>query len=48
MCKDSSAVQTFLQTHPQPRIRRLAKKVDSVVEAMSNSTDASDISDDER
>ena len=48
MCKDSVAVQNHLRDHKLPRIRRLAKPIDTEIEEFHHGDDESDNSDDNR
>ena len=48
MCKDSVAVQNHLRDHKLPRIRRLAKPIDTEMEEFHDEDDESDNSDDNR
>ena len=48
MCKDSHAVQNFLRTHAESRVRQLAKPVQAVEISISNNANESDVSDEER
>ena len=48
MCKDSHAVQNFLRTHAESRVRQLAKPIQAVEISISNNANESDVSDEER
>lgn len=48
MCKDSVAVQNHLRDHKLPRIRRLAKPIDTEMEEFHHEENESDNSDDNR